>query len=47
MQSGRWSITTMRALLALAEPGRAFDTMGDLMAGAQALMGKVSEAPPS
>jgi hypothetical protein len=42
LASGKWSISTMRALVALVDPEREVETMGDLMAAAGDLMGKGS-----
>jgi hypothetical protein len=45
--SGEWSVATMRRLLALVDPERKVETMGDLVAASEGLLGKVSPASQS
>lgn len=40
--SGKWSISTMRAIVGLLDPDRPLETMGDLMAAGNELLGKAS-----
>ena len=48
LAAGRWSISTMRALLGLVNPdAEPPATMGELMVAAQELMGKVTAGEPA
>jgi hypothetical protein len=46
ISEGNWSVATMRRLLVLLDPDRPIETMGDLMAAAEEILGKVPKGTP-